>query len=114
MSNVIPDFRYTIELDVCSIYLPIIKWLGNFMNILHRLLLLSILCVDLSAEPPRLVLQITVDQLRGDQLTRFSDRLSDGGFRYFLDEGTVYANAHHSHANTETIPGLYTDFKVFL
>lgn len=78
------------------------------MNILHRLLLLSILCVDLSAEPPRLVLQITVDQLRGDQLTRFSDRLSDGGFRYFLDEGTVYANAHHSHANTETIVGHAT------
>lgn len=53
----------------------------------------------------RLVLQITVDQLRGDTLTRFSDRFVDGGFRYFLDEGIHYNNAHYLHANTETAPG---------
>ena len=32
-------------------------------------------------EPPRLVLQITVDQLRGDLPTRFLERLGEGGFR---------------------------------
>lgn len=70
--------------------------------------LLSSLFTGFSAEPPKLVLQITVDQLRGDQLTRFVDQMPAGGFRYFLNEGIVYANAHHPHANTETIVGHAT------
>jgi predicted AlkP superfamily pyrophosphatase or phosphodiesterase len=59
-------------------------------------------------EKPRLILQVTVDQLRGDLPTRFLDRMGDGGFRYFLEQGIVYANAHHAHANTETIVGHAT------
>jgi predicted AlkP superfamily pyrophosphatase or phosphodiesterase len=59
-------------------------------------------------EAPRLVLQITVDQLRGDLPTRYYDRLGEGGFRYLLDSGVVYRNAHHAHANTETIVGHAT------
>ena len=31
---------------------------------------------------PRLVLQITVDQFRGDLPTRYADRLGEGGLRY--------------------------------
>jgi predicted AlkP superfamily pyrophosphatase or phosphodiesterase len=57
---------------------------------------------------PKLILQITVDQLRGDLLARYYDRLGEGGFRYLLDTGTVYSNAHHRHANTETIVGHTT------
>jgi len=57
---------------------------------------------------PKLILQITVDQLRGDLLARYYDRLGDGGFRYLLNAGTVYSNAHHRHANTETIVGHTT------
>ena len=57
---------------------------------------------------PLLILQITVDQLRGDLLTRYYDRLGKGGLRYLLDAGTVYSNAHHRHANTETIVGHTT------
>jgi hypothetical protein len=56
-------------------------------------------------EKPRLILQITVDQLRGDLPTRYLDALGDGGFRYLLEEGIHYDNAHHTHANTETIVG---------
>jgi len=59
-------------------------------------------------EKPRLILQVTVDQLRGDLPTRILDRMGEGGFRYFLEEGIVYANAHHAHANTETIVGHAT------
>lgn len=58
--------------------------------------------------PPRLVLQITVDQLRGDLPRRYVDRLSEAGFRYLLEKGTVYLDAHHRHANTETIVGHTT------
>jgi predicted AlkP superfamily pyrophosphatase or phosphodiesterase len=59
-------------------------------------------------KPPRLVLQITVDQLRGDLPGRYRDRLGNGGFLYLMDSGTVYADAHHAHANTETIVGHVT------
>lgn len=56
----------------------------------------------------RLVLQLTVDGLRADLLTRSSDRFGEGGFRYLLDNGAVFANAHYQHANTETIVGHAT------
>lgn len=56
----------------------------------------------------QLVLQITVDQLRGDFVERFGDRFGKDGFRYFLDDGAYYANAHYTHANTETAPGHAT------
>jgi predicted AlkP superfamily pyrophosphatase or phosphodiesterase len=58
--------------------------------------------------PPKLVLQITVDQLRGDLPTRYYDRLGEGGFKFLWESGVVYRNAHHAHANTETIVGHAT------
>jgi predicted AlkP superfamily pyrophosphatase or phosphodiesterase len=62
-----------------------------------------------AVEPtPRLVLQITVDQLRGDLPGRFIKNMGEGGFRYLMNQGVWYANAHHTHANTETIVGHST------
>lgn len=58
--------------------------------------------------PPRLILQITVDQLRGDLPERYLKNMSEGGFRYLLSQGIWYANARHAHANTETIVGHTT------
>ena len=63
---------------------------------------------SVNREDLRLVLQITVDQLRGDTMTRFGDRFVEGGFRYFLDNGVQYTDAHYAHANTETAPGHAT------
>ena len=56
----------------------------------------------------RLVLQLTVDGLRADLLSRYADRFGEGGFRYLKQNGTVFANAHYQHANTETIVGHST------
>ncbi len=56
-------------------------------------------------QPPRLIVQITVDQLRGDLPTRYADRLGEGGLKWLLEHGVHYANAHFDHANTETIVG---------
>ena len=61
-----------------------------------------------SRHTPKLILQITVDQLRGDLPTRYYDRLGEGGFKYLWESGIVYRNAHHAHANTETIVGHAT------
>ena len=74
------------------------------------LLAIAVFCAPLATaeEKPKLVLQITVDQLRGDLPTRYYDRLSDGGFRYLWESGVVFRNAHHMHANTETIVGHTT------
>ena len=59
---------------------------------------------------PRLVLQLTVDGLRADRLTRNIDHLGAGGFRYLLDSGAVFANAHYQHANTPT-PKQWSDMR---
>jgi len=58
-----------------------------------------------SPEKPRLVLQITVDALRGDLPGRYAHLYGDGGFRYLMGQGVHYTNAHYRHANTETIVG---------
>ena len=57
---------------------------------------------------PKLVLQITVDQLRADLPLKVYDRLPDGGFKYLYEQGVVYEKAHHRHANTETVVGHTT------
>lgn len=54
---------------------------------------------------PKLILQITVDALRGDLPTRFPNMLGKGGFAYLLEDGIHYTNAHYQHSNTETIVG---------
>jgi len=58
-----------------------------------------------AVQPPRLVLQITVDALRGDLPGRYAHLFGAGGFRYLMDQGVHYTNAHYQHANTETIVG---------
>ena len=60
--------------------------------------------VQAAKDPPRLILQITIDQMRGDFPMRYKDRLGEGGFRYLMEKGTHYINAHFQHADTET-PG---------
>jgi len=56
----------------------------------------------------KMVLQITIDGLRADLLNRYRDGFGKRGFRYLLEKGVVYTNAHYQHANTETIVGHTT------
>lgn len=61
---------------------------------------------SLAAPPkPKLVVQITVDALRGDLLERYKANFGNDGFRYLMDNGTYYTNAYYQHGNTETIVG---------
>jgi len=59
-------------------------------------------------EPPKLVLVIIVDQMRGDYLPRIQSRLGVGGFRRLMDRGVVYTNAHYRHGITVTAAGHAT------
>lgn len=72
------------------------------------LLLMLFVSTAVADDRPKLILQITVDQLRGDLPTRYYERLGEGGFRFLWENGVVYRNAHHAHANTETIVGHTT------
>lgn len=53
---------------------------------------------------PRLVLMVSVDQMRFDYLTRFKP-LFRGGFRMMWERGAIFSNAQYAYANTETGPG---------
>ena len=59
---------------------------------------------------PRLIVQITVYQLRADLLKRYADRYGEGGLRRFLEEAVLYENARYGHAITETAVGHATLF----
>ncbi len=61
-----------------------------------------------ASDAPRLVLQITIDGLRGDLLDRYANNFGKGGFNYLSQKGVVYTNAHYLRANTETIVGHTT------
>ncbi len=88
------------------------KWVTlQFVSLLITVAL--ILCSVLSSpaqekKKPRLVLQITVDGLRGDLPHRYYSEFGEGGFRYLYERGVVYEAAFHRHANTETIVGHTT------
>src|SRR5439155_19793070 len=59
------------------------------------------------APKPRLVLVITVDQLRPDYLDRYRSQLT-GGLGRLLRQGAYFADAYQDHAVTETAPGHST------
>jgi len=63
---------------------------------------------SIASQPPKLILQITVDSLRSDLPQRYMSKMGEGGFRYLYNQGIVYEDAHHAHSNTETIVGHTT------
>ncbi len=56
---------------------------------------------------PKLVVVITVDQLRPDYLNRWKTQLT-GGLGQLLTEGAVFTDGYQDHAITETAPGHST------
>ena len=56
------------------------------------------------AQAARLLVFITVDQLRPDYFTRWPGQLT-GGLARLWNGGAVFTDAHHDHAVTETAPG---------
>ena len=87
-----------------------LEYIRNSRNTLvfSTLSLLLVTTAHAQTTKPKLVLQITVDQLRGDMPYRYLDKMDKGGFNYLLEKGVVYKDAHHNHANTETIVGHAT------
>src|SRR5437016_10467149 len=73
---------------------------------------LVVLLASLAGTPPiaprpRLVVVITVDQLRPDYLERYRPQLKSG-LALLLKQGAVFTEVYHDHAITETAPGHAT------
>jgi predicted AlkP superfamily pyrophosphatase or phosphodiesterase len=84
------------------------KKIGLSLALFMSLTAATALGQDNFPKTPKLILQITVDQLRGDMPASVYGLLGKGGFRYLYENGIVYRNAHHRHANTETVVGHAT------
>ena len=50
---------------------------------------------------PRLVISITIDQLRTDYLEAFTPLYSEGGFKRLLKDGMVFSNVSYPFAPTD-------------
>ena len=72
---------------------------------LITILLFSNIAIVHASSQPKLILQITVDALRGDLPERFDTLYGKDGWNYLLKKGVHYNNANYTHANTETIVG---------
>lgn len=80
---------------------------------MKKLKLISLLTLFLLGSPllfakvnqPKLVVQIVVDQLRGDLIHQYQQAFGPKGFNYLLANGLDYHNTHHTHANTVTCAG---------
>ncbi|WP_454785924.1 alkaline phosphatase family protein [Legionella sp. WA2024007413] len=57
---------------------------------------------------PKLVVQLVIDQLRGDLIFQHQQQFGNGGFNYLLSHAIDYHNTHHPHANTTTCAGHAT------
>ncbi len=75
---------------------------------LSLLLLLFSTAICANPSPPKLIVQLVVDQLRGDLINQYQAKFSPDGFNYLLLHGLDYHNAHHPHANTVTCTGHAT------
>ena len=53
---------------------------------------------------PKLVIMLSIDQMRADYLTRFAP-LFTGGLKQLIEHGAVFSNAKYRHAASETGPG---------
>lgn len=59
-------------------------------------------------ETPKLVIGITIDQLRGDYLELFQHSFSEKGFKRLLNEGMVYQNMTFDYPNLNSAAAIAT------
>jgi predicted AlkP superfamily pyrophosphatase or phosphodiesterase len=78
------------------------------IKLLLPALLLATFFAQASTKQPKLIVQIVVDQLRGDLIYQYQSQFGGNGFNYLLNHGINFDNTHHPHANTTTCAGHAT------
>jgi predicted AlkP superfamily pyrophosphatase or phosphodiesterase len=67
--------------------------------------LIWLIMMPLKKKQPRLVVYISIDQMRYDYLDRFRPHFSAGGFNFIRDYGTSFSESRYGHICTMTAPG---------
>ena len=63
--------------------------------------ILAVTNIEAQQQVPKLVVCITVDQLRGDYIEYFYNTLGERGFKRLLNDGKVYSNIHFEFSNVD-------------
>lgn len=82
----------------------------SFVLLCSTLLILTITACQnkpQKSKKAKLVVLISIDQMKSEYLTRFNPQL-EAGFKYLLDSAHVFSNAYHNHATTTTAAGHAT------
>lgn len=61
-----------------------------------------------SQQKPTVIIQITVENMRYDDLRRYWNKFSDSGFKKIVDSGTFFVNAHYNYLNINSASGYAT------
>jgi hypothetical protein len=75
------------------------------LTTMKRLIILILLALPLKAQPPDLIVVISIDQFRYEYLTRFNPYFSDGGFNRAIKHGANFTRSLYPYAVTYTGPG---------
>ena len=77
-------------------------------RIIPLIFLLGFQPLNAQQAPPKLIVQVVIDQFRGDLIHQYQRDFGPGGFNYLLAHGLDFQNAHHPHAYTITCVGHAT------
>ena len=72
--------------------------------------ILAVTNLEAQQQVPKLVVCITVDQLRGDYIEYFYNTFGECGFKRLLNEGKVYSNIHFEFSNIDEASAFATLF----
>lgn len=82
----------------------------SFHALVAVLVLAAACCASAYDARPKLIVVITVDQLRADLLQRHKAKFTDGGFRLVMDRGAYFTDCYYDYVNLHTAPGHATLF----
>jgi len=60
------------------------------------------------SNPPKLIVGITIEEMRYEMLLRYWDAFTDDGFKQVIDEGALCTQVHHNYLITQNAPGHAT------
>ncbi len=63
---------------------------------------------DLQSDQPALIVVVSIDQFRGDYVSKFTPHFGTSGMNRILEEGFWFENCRYQHVSTYTAPGHAT------